>query len=156
MVQTKQLTTCGIGYVAIVTPDLDRFVSFYVDVLGARLFRVVEDGGPGGGRNALVSVGDDVLHAIEVPGADRQRLAGDGVLKRGRVDHFGLRVEDQPTFLSLRDRLVEAGASDGEIHHYGPVWSVDFHDPDGMEAELGWVPPETFAERAGANSAPEP
>jgi hypothetical protein len=68
-------------------------------------------------------------------------LAGGGMCRRGRIDHLGLHAPDAPTFLALRDRLVAVGASDGEVRHFGPVWSVHFCDPDGMDAELNWVPP---------------
>jgi catechol 2,3-dioxygenase-like lactoylglutathione lyase family enzyme len=149
MTATTQLRTSDISHVAIVTPDLDRFVSFYNDVLGARLYRIVDDGGPILGRNALVHVGGAMLHVFERPDVDRQQLAGGGMFNRGRLDHIGLHTEDEPTFLALRDRLVQAGASDGEVHRYGPVFSVHFRDPDGMEAELNWVPPEVIAEAIG-------
>ncbi len=120
MTATTQLRTSGISHVAIVTPHLDRFVSFYNDALGARLYRIVDDAARILGRNALVHVGGAMLHVLHV---DRQQLAGGGMFNRGRLDHIGLHTEDEPTLPPLRDRLVQAGASHGEVHRYGPVFS---------------------------------
>ena len=55
---------------------------------------------------------------------------------RGRIDHLGLRASGDDSFREIRRRLVAAGASDGFVTDFGPVLSVFFIDPDGLEAEV--------------------
>jgi hypothetical protein len=55
---------------------------------------------------------------------------------RGRIDHLGLRAAELHSFREIRGRLVAAGASDGFVTDFGPVLSVFFVDPDGLEAEV--------------------
>ena len=58
---------------------------------------------------------------------------------RGRLDHLALQAASFSAFEAIRDRLVAAGASDGFVSDFGPVLSVFFRDPDGLEAEV-YVP----------------
>jgi hypothetical protein len=55
---------------------------------------------------------------------------------RGRLDHLALQAASLDTFDTIRGRLVEKGASDGFVTDFGPVLSVFFVDPDGLEAEV--------------------
>ena len=81
-----------------------------------------------------------IVHVFEQPGYDP---AADGVgtemFSRGRIDHFGLLLGSVPDLEAVRDRLVAVGASDGEVRPLGPVWSVHFTDPDGLEGEVNAV-----------------
>jgi hypothetical protein len=62
------------------------------------------------------------------------------MFSRGRIDHFALNVASSEAFESLRSRLVERGASDGEVTDFGVLRVLTFTDPDGHTAELGhWV-----------------
>jgi hypothetical protein len=54
---------------------------------------------------------------------------------RGRIDHFALLVDDAALF-EVRDRLVAAGASKGDVTELGPYRSVLFRDPDGLEGSI--------------------
>ena len=55
---------------------------------------------------------------------------------RGRLDHFGLQAASVESFETIRQRLVEHGASDGEVNDFGTARSVFFRDPDGLEGEV--------------------
>jgi catechol 2,3-dioxygenase-like lactoylglutathione lyase family enzyme len=130
--------TAGINHLAVVTEDLDRFVAFYVDVLGGELTTLVEEHSERHGtqRHALVDLGRGAgLHAFEQPGNPNTH-GTTAIFDRGHLDHFGINVADEETFERLRTRLVEAGASDGTITDFGMVRSVSFFDPDGTDAEL--------------------
>ena len=52
---------------------------------------------------------------------------------RGRLDHFGLQAASAEAFETIRRRLVERGASDGNVNDFGAVRSLFLRDPDGLE-----------------------
>ena len=55
---------------------------------------------------------------------------------RGRIDHLGLQAASLRAFDQIRDRLIARGASDQFVTDFGPVLSVFFRDPDGLEGEV--------------------
>lgn len=55
---------------------------------------------------------------------------------RGRIDHFGLQAASPEAFATIRQRLIDHGASDGTISDFGAVNSIFFRDPDGLEGEV--------------------
>jgi catechol 2,3-dioxygenase-like lactoylglutathione lyase family enzyme len=126
----------GINHVATMTEDLDRFVAFYTDVVGARVVFTEETPAF---RHAILSVGGhSVLHPVQVAG----RVHGRGsaaMFDRGHLDHLALDVPDREAFDELRRRLVERGASDGAVTDLGPKISFWFRDPDGMHVEIDFV-----------------
>lgn len=122
---------CGVNHIAVVTPDLDGYRAFYEDVLGLDTALVL-GAGPGHGRQAVLFAGDVMLHVFEAdpPGT------GSGMLHRGRLDHLGFTVRDGAALAALRNRLVDAGASSGDIRPLGWLHSVRYLDPDGFEGEI--------------------
>jgi catechol 2,3-dioxygenase-like lactoylglutathione lyase family enzyme len=135
----------GISHIAVITPDLDRFRAFYEDVVGLRTAIVLRASEPTGFRHAIISVSDtSIVHVFEQPGYDpAAQGVGAEMFTRGRLDHFGFMVGSVAELEAVRDRLVAVGACDGEIAPQGPVYSVRFSDPDGLEGEinavrLGW------------------
>lgn len=135
------------GHAAVNTPDLDRFRRFYEDVLGLRL-AVTEH--PDGAPFRRMGVFTDrlgqsaVLLVFEVPGYD-SGLPEAETGRRGRIDHLAFEAADDAGFAEITTRLVEAGASSGEVSVLGPVRSVVFVDPDGGHRNLqvtvpGWRP----------------
>ncbi|MDR0359011.1 MAG: VOC family protein [bacterium] len=134
--------TAGFDHVATLTPDLDRYVDFYHRTFGARLVRLTEayEDHP---RMATIDVGGGAhLNAFEVAASE---IVGqrDRIGRRGPVDHFGFTVGSRQRLEELRDRLVDAGASPGEITDFGSALSVFFRDPDGAELEVCWHVDET-------------
>ena len=55
---------------------------------------------------------------------------------RGRIDHLGLQASSKEAFDLIRERLIGRGASDGFVTDFGPILSVFFRDPDGLEGEV--------------------
>jgi catechol 2,3-dioxygenase-like lactoylglutathione lyase family enzyme len=130
--------TCGFNHVATMTADLDRYLAFYKDIFGAEVLSIMEarEDHP---RMAIVNMGgDSALNVFEVAAdsivGDRAKMGG-----RGPIDHYALAVDSEAQLLEIRDRLVELGASPGEVTRFGPsLLSVFFRDPDGAELEVAY------------------
>jgi len=132
----------GISHMALVTGDLDGFRRFYEDTVGLET-TVVFGGGSGHSRQAILMAGDVMLHVFEVPGYDPATHGFSvAMFGRGRLDHLGFTVSDLTELTAIRDRLLAADASSGDIHQLGPMFSVRFVDPDGLESEINCYNPD--------------
>lgn len=124
----------GINHIGMLTSDTERLVAFYSDVFGATVDGVLEDRGEF--KLTLVKVGEYAeLNVFEMPGnteAEKQVP----MFGRGRLDHFGFQAASLDAFDTIRDRLMERGATDGFVTDFGHVLSLFFRDPDGLEAEV--------------------
>ena len=128
------MLTSGFDHVALLTADTDRLHDFYRHVFDAEV--VHDDQLPDGGRLSFVRVGESAeFNIFELPG-NEEPVRRAPMFGRGRIDHLGLRAADLTSFREIRGRLVAAGASDGFVTDFGPVLSVFFVDPDGLEAEV--------------------
>jgi len=128
----------GINHVAFLSADIDRLKDFYKRVFDAECIvdEIVEHNG-GGRRHAFIDLGNGcVLHPFEVK--DSRWLEPMPIFDRGRVDHIALLAESKKSFDEIRQRLMDAGASDGTITDFGLLFSMFFRDPDGMEAEVAY------------------
>jgi catechol 2,3-dioxygenase-like lactoylglutathione lyase family enzyme len=124
----------GVNHVAIITNDSERLHAFYREVFDARVTR---DGPAGPGmRLSFINVGPhSELNVFEIEDnaeADRQTP----MFERGRIDHMGLHAASIDAFDTIRDRLIARGATDGFVTDFGPVLSLFFIDPDGLEGEV--------------------
>jgi len=124
----------GVNHVAILTNDTDRLLRFYVSVFDATVGR---DGEAGPGRRlSFVDIGPSTqLNVFEVAGND-EAARQTPMFGRGRIDHLGLQAASFEAFRTIRDRLIAAGAADGFVTDFGPMLSVFFRDPDGLEGEV--------------------
>jgi catechol 2,3-dioxygenase-like lactoylglutathione lyase family enzyme len=124
----------GVNHVAILTADSDRLHAFYREVFDATVSRDAEEGE--GMRLSFIDIGAGrELNVFEITGnaeAGRQTP----MFGRGRIDHIGLQAASRGAFDAIRDRLVARGASDGFVTDFGPVLSLFFRDPDGLEGEV--------------------
>lgn len=123
----------GINHVAILTDDIDRLQRFYTDTFGAT---VAHDFEPAPGmRLSIIHIGHcSELNVFQVPAETpptRTPMFG-----RGPVDHLGLQAGSIDAFDTIRERLIATGASDGFVTDFGPVLSIFFTDPDGLECEV--------------------
>lgn len=131
--------TSGFNHVATMTANLERYLAFYQEMFGAEVITITEAKGDHP-RMAIVNMGgDSALNVFEVPATsivgDRAKMGG-----RGAIDHYALTVDSEEQLLEIRDRLVAAGASPGEITRFGPaLLSVFFRDPDGAELEVTYL-----------------
>ena len=129
------MLTNGIDHPAIITHDADRLREFYVNVLDA----TIEHDGPeydGGPRMLIVNIGPaSELNVFELPDNDEATRVRP-MFGRGKIDHIGFRAADPDAFATIRQRLLDAGASDGTVTDFGRKLSLFFRDPDRMECEI--------------------
>ena len=123
----------GINHVAVLTGDTERFLEFYAGVFDATHEALEERDefkltlvwvGPTAELNVF-EVASNTEHERQVP-----------MFGRGRLDHFGFQAASLDAFDTIRDRLIERGATDGFVTDFGHVLSLFFRDPDGLEAEV--------------------
>lgn len=141
--------TAGPHHLATLTADLDRLIGFYARVFDAAVLLDMREDGL---RHAFIDLGGGfMLHPFEIPDVDvpQGELA---IFDRGRIDHFALKAETADVFWDLRERIYEAGASDGQVVDLGALLSAGFTDPDGLWGEVCLDRPAEKArssERAG-------
>jgi catechol 2,3-dioxygenase-like lactoylglutathione lyase family enzyme len=124
----------GFNHVAILTADTARFLEFYRDVFGATVAGEMRMGEEG--LLTFVEIGGQrEINLFEVQGnSEAQRQTP--MLGRGRLDHLGLQAASLEAFEEIRRRLMARGAADEFVTDFGPVLSVFFRDPDGLEGEV--------------------
>ena len=141
----------GINHVAVLTADTDRLVAFYREIFGASSERWEE---AEGFSLTMIHVGHAAeLNVFEIAGnteAERQTP----MFGRGRLDHLALQAASLEAFETLRDRLVSSGASDGFVTDFGPLLSVFFRDPDGLECEVCVQNPDALPGRINPPGTP--
>jgi catechol 2,3-dioxygenase-like lactoylglutathione lyase family enzyme len=126
----------GINHIALISNDIDRLRAFYTEVFDAEVGPTRAHGEKGNETMTMIRIGPHTeLNVVTIEGntePDRQTP----MWGRGRLDHFGLQAASRESFETIRRRLVEHGASDGEVNDFGSVLSVFFRDPDGLEGEV--------------------
>jgi catechol 2,3-dioxygenase-like lactoylglutathione lyase family enzyme len=139
----------GFNHVAVLTSDTARFVSFYEDVFEAENLGYQDMGGEG--RLTFVRIGEQAeINLFEVRGnTEAQRQTP--MLGRGRLDHLALQAASLNAFEESRRRLIARGASDEFVTDFGPVLSIFFRDPDGLEGEVCVANPDA---RPGVTNPP--
>jgi catechol 2,3-dioxygenase-like lactoylglutathione lyase family enzyme len=127
----------GLNHVAIITNDASRLNDFYKQVFEAEVLRDGSEFPEGQGpRLSIIKIGDWAeLNVFEIEGnteADRQTP----MFGRGRLDHLALQAASLQDFEEIRDRLMARGAADDFVTDFGPMLSIFFRDPDGLECEV--------------------
>jgi catechol 2,3-dioxygenase-like lactoylglutathione lyase family enzyme len=126
----------GIHLIALISKDIDRLRVFYTEVFDAEVGATKPHGDKGGETMTMIRIGPHTeLNVFTIEGntePDRQTP----MWGRGRLDHFGLQAASEESFETIRQRLIEHGASDGEVNEFGAVRSVFFRDPGGLEGEV--------------------
>jgi catechol 2,3-dioxygenase-like lactoylglutathione lyase family enzyme len=131
------MLTKGLNHVATITNDADRLIAFYREVFDAEVVRDGSEFPEGDGpRLAVIKIGEwSELNVFQIEGnheADRQTP----MFGRGRLDHLALQAASLADFETIRDRLMARGAADDFVTDFGPMLSVFFRDPDGLECEV--------------------
>jgi catechol 2,3-dioxygenase-like lactoylglutathione lyase family enzyme len=133
------MLTSGFNHVAVLTADTKRFHAFYRAVFDATVVESPEDAAPpegAGVRLSFVVVGPhSEFNVFEMEG-NAEAARQTPMFGRGRLDHLALEAESLEAFETIRDRLMDRGASDGFVTDFGPILSVFFRDPDGLECEV--------------------
>jgi catechol 2,3-dioxygenase-like lactoylglutathione lyase family enzyme len=127
----------GFNHVATLTNDTERLQAFYVDVFEAVIVNDVPGPPEGSGvRMSIIEIGPhSELNVFQVDGsteADRQVP----MFGRGRLDHLAVQAASLEAFDTIRERLMACGAADDFVTDFGPVLSLFFRDPDGLECEV--------------------
>ena len=148
MVEDVAMLLDGFQHVAVLTGSTERFVCFYREVFGAEVLGTQD---APLGRLTFVRIGPHTeFNLFEVEGnteAERQTP----MFGRGRLDHFGLQAASIENFEEIRRRLRDRGAADDFVTDFGPVLSMFFRDPDGLECEVCVANPDAVP---GVNNPP--
>jgi len=124
----------GVNHVAVLTSDTDRLSRFYTEVFDAPPARTIE--AQPGFKLSLIEIGDGrELNVFELDG-NSQAHNQTPIFGRGRLDHIGLQAASLDAFEEIRERLIARGAADDFVSDFGPVLSLFFVDPDGLEGEV--------------------
>jgi catechol 2,3-dioxygenase-like lactoylglutathione lyase family enzyme len=131
------MLTDGLNQVATLTHDAKRLHAFYQEVFEAEVVRdAPEIAGEETVRLSIVMIGPHTeLNVFQIEGnteADHQVP----MFGRGRLDHFALQAASLEAFETIRDRLMARGSCDAFVTDFGPVLSLFFRDPDGLEGEV--------------------
>jgi catechol 2,3-dioxygenase-like lactoylglutathione lyase family enzyme len=133
----------GLNHVAILTNDTDRLHAFYREVFEATIDEVGPEIEPDL-RMSIIHVGpSSELNVFQIDGnteANRQTP----MFGRGRIDHLALQAASIDTFDTIRGRLIARGAADEFVTDFGPILSVFFRDPDGLECEVCVTNPDAI------------
>jgi catechol 2,3-dioxygenase-like lactoylglutathione lyase family enzyme len=124
----------GFNHVAVLTNDTERFHAFYREVFEAEVVMDREEFP--GARLSVVKVGPNSefnLFQLEDNHEVERQVPMFG---RGRLDHLALMAPSMEAFEEIRRRLMERGAADDFVTDFGPILSLFFRDPDGLEAEV--------------------
>ena len=123
----------GLNHAALLTQDTDRLHAFYTEVFEST---VAHDQRQEQLRFSIIDVGPHTeLNVFELHGGHpvppQVPMFG-----RGRLDHIGFQAASLEAFEEIRRRLLAQGACDEFVTDFGPVLSLFFRDPDGLEAEV--------------------
>jgi catechol 2,3-dioxygenase-like lactoylglutathione lyase family enzyme len=127
----------GLNHVAVITNDTSRLQDFYREVFEAEVpYDGSEFPNGSGPRLSVIKIGDWAeLNVFQIEGnseADRQTP----MFGRGRLDHLALQAASLQDFETIRERLMARDAADDFVTDFGPMLSLFFRDPDGLECEV--------------------
>jgi catechol 2,3-dioxygenase-like lactoylglutathione lyase family enzyme len=127
----------GLNHVATLTNDSARLQAFYREVFDAEVVRDGAEFPDGSGpRLSIIKIGEwSELNVFEIEGnteADHQTP----MFGRGRLDHLAVQAASLEAFEEIRARLIARGAADDFVTDFGPMLSLFFRDPDGLECEV--------------------
>ena len=127
----------GLNHVAVITNDASRLQDFYTEVFEAEIpYDGSEFPDGSGPRLSVIKIGDWAeLNVFQIEGnseADRQTP----MFGRGRLDHLALQAASLQDFEKIRERLMARVAADDFVTDFGPMLSLFFRDPDGLECEV--------------------
>jgi catechol 2,3-dioxygenase-like lactoylglutathione lyase family enzyme len=130
------MLTDGFNHVATLTNDTERLHAFYREVFEAEVIPEAHHSDEKDVRLSIIMIGPhSELNVFQVKGnteANRQVP----MFGRGRLDHLAVQAASLDAFETIRDRLMARGAADDFVTDFGPMLSVFFRDPDGLECEV--------------------
>jgi catechol 2,3-dioxygenase-like lactoylglutathione lyase family enzyme len=133
----------GLQHVAVLTADADRLHAFYREAFDAEVLHVKAIS-PGMQLSFIDLGGGADLNVFQIDG-NEESTRQTPMFGRGRLDHLALQAASLEAFDQIRARLMASGASDGFVTDFGPVFSIFFRDPDGLEGEVCVANPDAVA-----------
>jgi catechol 2,3-dioxygenase-like lactoylglutathione lyase family enzyme len=127
----------GINHLALVTPDMDATVRFYVGALGMRLVATLMAGPM---RHYFFQMDDqNTVAFFEIPSSETfAKPAGAPSDRTIQLDHLSFNVPDEHALELLRKRLLAAGCEVTPVVDHEIMRSVYFHDNNGIALEASW------------------
>jgi catechol 2,3-dioxygenase-like lactoylglutathione lyase family enzyme len=126
----------GVNHIAWISKDVARLGGFYAQVFDAEVGPTRPHGQDPGETMTVIRIGPHTeLNVFTIEGntqPDRQTP----MWERGRIDHIGFHAASPEAFATIRQRLIDTGASDGTVNDFGGAYSIFFRDPDGLEGEV--------------------
>jgi catechol 2,3-dioxygenase-like lactoylglutathione lyase family enzyme len=139
----------GVNHVAVITNDTERLHAFYGEVFDATVSADMSE--RPGVRLSMVDIGPhSELNVFEIDD-NAEAHHQTPMFGRGRIDHLGLQATSIDAFDTIRERLIERGATDGFVTDFGRIYSLFFTDPDGLEGEVCVTNPNA---KPGASNPP--
>ena len=129
----------GVNHLALVTPDMDATVRFYVGVLGMPLVTTLKAGPM---RHYFFEISpQNTVAFFEIKGAETfAKGAGGPAPYPTQLDHISLNLADEEALDALRARLLAAGSEVTRVIDHGLIRSIYFTDPNGIALEASyWV-----------------
>lgn len=124
----------GFNHVAVLTGDTERLGTFYREVFDAEIGASIKE--RPGTTLTFIRIGPSAeLNVFEIDGNGESRRQTP-MFGRGRIDHLAVQAASIEAFDEIRDRLIARGAADDFVTDFGPILSIFFRDPDGLECEV--------------------
>lgn len=131
----------GIHHIALVTPNLDKTITFYRDILGMKLLFEAPAGEMHGRHAALLPGGEHVgFHFFEMQDATIFTPPDLETMHwfPGGLHHIALALPDEKAALDLRNHLIAHHVQMTEFMNQGPTRNMIFLDNNGMLLEANW------------------
>jgi len=127
----------GINHLAFITPDMEKTIRFYRDLLEMELHAGI---GHDGYRHYFFRCGDTQVAFFEYEGAAAMEPKFHGTPSRKPLgfDHVSFTVASRADLFALKDKLEAAGFEVSGAVDHGTIWSVYFFDPNNIPLEASW------------------
>ena len=126
----------GVNHIAWLSRDATRLGRFYAEVFDAKVRPTRDHGHDGTETMTIIRIGPDTeLNIFVIKGntePDRQTPCGAAAASTTSA----CKPPSPEAFATIRQRLIDHGASDDTINDFGPIHSIFFRDPDGLEGEV--------------------
>ena len=125
-----------INHLAFITPDIEKTIRFYRDLLGMELTHGI---GHDGYRHYFFKTANNHVAFFEYAGASPMKVKFHGSPTREPLgfDHVSFTVDSKADLFALKDKLEAAGIEvQGAVDH-GTMWSIYFFD-NNIPLEATW------------------
>lgn len=143
----------GINHLAFITPDMDKTIRFYRDLLGMTLHSGI---GHDGFRHYFFECGSAQVAFFHYDGAStmEHKFHGSPTRKPLGFDHVSFTVDSREELFAFKDKLEAAGIEvTGAVDH-GTIWSIYFFDTNNIPLEISWNIVEVLAPPAIEDDEP--